>query len=117
MKTHTRRRAGSLVLLDKDGLAVFKGQDGGSLDGVVVVVEGEGAGHALKAAVLDTVDDSLLVLVGARLEARSLGSLQAAADGQGRVVAQRREAVGVGLAVLGLVGALKLGGGAHRVVA
>src|SRR5699024_5664095 len=108
--------AGGLVLLDEDGLAVLEGQDGGSLDGVVVVVKGEAASDALKAAVLDAVDDGLLVLVGTGLQAGLLGGLQAAADGQSGVVAQGREAVGVGLAVLGLVSALKVGVGAGGVV-
>ena len=40
---------------------------------------------ALKAAVLDAVDDGLLVLVGTGLQAGLLGSLQAAADGQSGV--------------------------------
>src|SRR5699024_568503 len=45
-----------------------------------------------------------------------LGGLQAVADGHGRVVAQGRKAVGVALAVLGLISALEVGVGAGGVV-
>ena len=93
------------------GLAVHVGQDGSALDGVVVLVEGKGAGDALDGAAGNGIDDGLLVLVGAGLEALLLGSLDAVHDGHGSIVAQGCKAVGVGLAVLGLVGILKRGAG------
>ena len=50
------------------GLAVHIGQDRSLLDGVVVLVEGKGAGDALNGAAGNGVDDGLLVLVRASLE-------------------------------------------------
>ena len=97
------------------GLAVHVGQDGSALDGVVVLVEGKGAGDALDGAAGNGIDDGLLVLVRAGLEALLLGSLDAVHDGHGGIVAQRCKAVGVSFAVLGLVGILKRGAGALSV--
>ena len=97
-------------------LAVHIGQDSSLLDGVVMLVEGEGAGDAVDGAGGNGIDDSLLVIVGASLETGILSSLQAVDDGLCCIVAQRREAVGVLLTVLCLVGILKLGVGALCVV-
>ena len=94
------------------GLAVHIGQDGSALDGVVVLVEGKGAGDALNGAAGNGVDDSLLVLVRAGLEALLLGCLDAVHHGHGGIVAQGSKAVGVSLAVFGFVGVLKCGTGA-----
>ena len=78
----------------------------------MVLVEGKGAGDALDGAAGNGIDDGLLVLVGAGLEALLLGSLNAVHDGHGSIIAQGCKAVGVGLTVLGLVGILKRGAGA-----
>ena len=59
------------------GLAVHVGQDGSALDGVVVLVEGKGAGDALDGAAGNGIDDGLLVLVGAGLETLLLSCLDA----------------------------------------
>ena len=78
----------------------------------MVLVEGKGAGDALNGAAGNGVDDSLLVLVRAGLEASILRSLDAVHHGHGGIVAQGGKAVGVSLAVLSLVGILKCGTGA-----
>ena len=97
------------------GLAVHIGQDGGALNGVVVLVEGKGTGDALDGAAGNGVDDGLLVLVGTCLQASILRCLDAVDHGHGSIVTQGSKAVGVSLAVLGLVGVLKLGAGALSV--
>ena len=58
-------------------LTIHIGQDRSLLDGVVVLVEGEGAGDAVDGAGSDGVNDSLLVLVAACFQAGVLRSLQA----------------------------------------
>ncbi len=45
--------------------AIDIGQDRGALDGVVVLIKGKGTGDALDGAILDAIDHSLLVLIGA----------------------------------------------------
>mgnify|MGYP006977632048 FL=1 len=62
-------------------LAVHIGQDSSLLDGVVMLVEGKGAGDAVDGAGGNGIDDSLLVIVGASLETGILSSLQAVDDG------------------------------------
>ena len=81
-----------------------------------MLVEGKGAGDAVDSAGGNGIDDSLLVIVGASLETGILSSLQAVDDGLCCIVAQRREAIGVLLTVLCLVGILKLGVGTLCVV-
>ena len=98
------------------GLAVHIGQDRSLLDGIVVLIKGKGAGDALDGAGGNGIVDSLLVLIGTGLQAGILSSLHAVNHGLGGIVAQRSKAVGVILAVLGLVGILELGAGALCVV-
>ena len=102
----------SLEHLFQNRRAIDIGQDRGALDGVVVLIKGKGTGDALDGAILDAIDHSLLVLIGACFQTSVLRSLNAVAQGNGRIVAQRREAVGVVLAVLLLVRVLKVGVGA-----
>ena len=77
-----------------------------------MLVEGKGTGDALDGAAGNGVDDGLLVLVGTCLQASILRCLDAVHHGHGSIVTQGSKAVGVSLAVLGLVGVLKLGAGA-----
>ena len=100
----------------QNGGCTVEAQDSGLLDGVVVLIEGEGAGDAIDGAACDGIDDGLLVVVIASSQTGILSSLNAVDNGHGSIVAQRSEAVGVLLAVLSLVCVLKVGVGALCVV-
>ena len=82
----------------------------------MVLIKGEGAGDAINGAACDSIDDGLLIVVITSGQAGILSSLNAVDNGHGSIVAQRSEAVGILLAVLSLVGVLKVGVGALCVV-
>ena len=100
----------------QNGGCTVEAQDSGLLDGVVVLIEGEGAGDAIDGAACDSIDDGLLIVVITSGQAGILSSLNAVDNGHGSIVAQRSEAVGVLLTVLSLVGILKVRVGALCVV-
>ena len=47
----------------QNGGCTVEAQDSGLLDGVVVLIEGEGAGDAIDGAACDSIDDGLLIVV------------------------------------------------------
>ena len=100
----------------QNGGCTVEAQDSSLLDGVVVLIKGEGAGDAVNGAACDGIDDGLLIVVITSGQAGILSSLNAVNNGHGSIVAQRSEAVGVLLTVLSLVCVLKVGVGALCVV-
>ena len=58
----------------QNGGCTVEAQDSGLLDGVVVLIEGEGAGDAIDGAACDGVDDGLLVVVIASSQTGILSS-------------------------------------------
>ena len=90
------------------GLAVHIGQDRSLLDGIVVLIKGKGAGDA---SMVPEAMASLTACLYSSVPASSRHPqhLHTVNHGLGGIVAQRSKAVGVILAVLCLVGILKLG--------
>lgn len=82
------------------------------LMGIVVRIEGVGAGDALRAVVGgQSVNDGLFILVGTGGEAGVLSGLQGIAHQHGGVIGQRGKHVGHRLAIGGLVVGLELSHG------